>query len=101
MTKEEIYDSEIAPKLLEVAKLCERHKLGFCAAVEYEPYSLGRTVGYPEDASYAIRLVDWAAQSHGNADKLIRGMMNQGREHGHGSAYLRMLGVPEESGQQK
>lgn len=101
LTKEEIYDVEIAPKLLEIAKLCEQHKLGFAAGVEYEPFGLGSTVAYPVDASIAIRMVDWAVQSHGNADKLIRGMMNWGLKHGHNSVYLKMLGVPEEGGEQK
>lgn len=96
MTKEEIYDTEIAPKLLKIAKLCEKHKLGFAAAVEYEPFGLGRTVTYPADCSVAIRMVDWAVQSHGNVDSLIWGICRWAREKGHSSANLHILGIPEE-----
>lgn len=94
LTKEEIYDAEIAPKLLEIAKLCEQHKLGFVAAVEYAPFELGRTVTYPTESSVAIRTVDWAVQSHGNADSLIWAMCRWARKKGHGSANLTILGVP-------
>ena len=96
MTKEEIYDKQIAPKLLEIAKECERYELGFVAAVEYEPFGLGRTAVYPADASVAIRMVDWTAQSHGNVDALIFAMCRWARKYGHQSANLTVLGVPSE-----
>lgn len=95
MTKEEIYDQIIAPKLLEIGQLCQQHDLPFVAAVEYEPYSLGRTAYWDKGAGIAIKTVDWAVQSHGNGDTLIWAMMRYATEYGHASACLRILGVPE------
>jgi len=94
-TKEEFYDQVIAPKLLAIGKECQDNGLGFSAAVEYEPHSLGRTSCWPKDASFAIRLVDIAIQVHGNVDQLIWALMRHGRENGHSSVCLRILGVPE------
>lgn len=95
MTKEELYDQQVAPKLLELSKLCSGLGLPFVAAVEYAPYCIGRTVTLPVDSGIAILMVDLAAQAHGNADVLIMGMMRYSQMHGHQSACLRILGVPE------
>lgn len=94
-SKEALYDTLIAPRLLEIGKLCQDNALGFVAAVEYEPFSIGRTASWPEDSSLAIRLVDVAAKAHGNVDSLIWAIMRYARENGHSSACLHILGVPE------
>lgn len=93
-TKEEIYDTEIAPRLLEIGKMCQERGLGFSAAVEYAPHTLGRTTTIPADASYAIRMVDAAIQSYGNLDLFLRAVIRYAHQHGHESAYLTILKVP-------
>lgn len=93
-TKEEIYDAEIAPRLLEIGKMCQERGLGFSAAVEYEPFSLGRTLALPGESSIAIRMVDAAVQAHGNIDSFLRAVIKYAHQHGHGSIYLTILGVP-------
>lgn len=93
-TKEEVYDTEIAPRLLEIGEMCQERGLGFSAAVEYEPFGLGRTLALPPDSSVAIRMVDAAAQAHGNIDSFLRAMIRYAQQHGHESSYLTILGVP-------
>lgn len=43
MTKEEIYDAEIAPKLREVAELCRKHGFPITTVVEWSPEDWGTT----------------------------------------------------------
>lgn len=93
-TKEEIYDTEIAPRLLEIGELCQERGLGFSAAVEYEPFGLGRTLALPGKSSIAIRMVDAAVQAHGNLDSFLRAVIKHAHQHGHESVYLTILGVP-------
>lgn len=44
MDNEQFYDEQIAPKLLELAKLCDEQGVGFAAYVEYEPDDVAATV---------------------------------------------------------
>lgn len=98
MSNEEIYDSEIAPKLLELCKRCQELGMSFVACVEYDAASagIGRTEFQMPDKggqlSAAQRLVHWAARSQGNIDKLFIACDRHGREHGHSSVYLQLLG---------
>lgn len=95
MTKEEIYDKEIAPKLLEVAELCRKHHLPLVAAVKYAPYAIARTALLGPSPGCAILTVDAAAQAHGNVDILIWWIKSYGRKHGHQSVELKLMGIPE------
>lgn len=96
--KEAIYDAEIAPELLKLAKRCQELEMSFVACVEYDPSShgYGRTeFQMPDDKdklSAAQRLVHWAARCEGNIDKLFFTCDRHGQKHGHSSSYLRRLG---------
>jgi hypothetical protein len=98
MNKEKLYDEEIAPKLLELCKLAQKHGMSFVACVEYDPTNAGygRTEWQAPDEggklSAAQRLVHWAARSEGNIDRLMMAVDRHGREHGHSSIYLQMAG---------
>lgn len=98
MTKEEIYDSEIAPVLLKLVNRCQEVGMSFVACVEYDPANqgYGRTeFQMPDEGgklSAAQRLVHWAARSEGNIDKLMMACDKHGREHGHSSMYLQLAG---------
>lgn len=98
MTNEEIYDAEIAPELLKLCKRCQELGMSFVACVEYDAANqgIGRTeFQMPDEGgklSAAQRLVHWAARSQGNIDKLFMACDRHGREHGHSSMYLELLG---------
>lgn len=92
--RETFYDREIAPKLAEVAKLCEAHGMSLVANVEWGPRKGGVTIFETPDASAAHQIVRMAAMCNGNADSLIWGLMAHARKHGHTSACLFQLGVP-------
>lgn len=98
MTNEEIYDAEIAPELLKLGKRCQELGMSFLACVEYDPINMGigRTeFQMPDEVgklSAAQRLTHWAARSQGNIDKLFIACERHGREHGHSSVYLQLIG---------
>lgn len=98
MTNEEIYDTEIAPELLKLAKRCESLGMSFIASVEYDAANggIGRTdFQMPDEKdklSAAQRLTHWAARSQGNLDRLLFTCDKHGKEHGHSSIYLQMAG---------
>lgn len=93
---EDIYDAIIAPKLLELAKICHEHGMPFLATVEYAPGDYGTTADLPAEASRSLPM-DWAyiaARARGNADTMIGHMVRQAQKRGHGSVYMMQLGVP-------
>jgi len=98
MSNEEFYDVKIAPKLAELAKLCQDRKMSFLCSVEFDPENGGRgrtEVQMPDTAatlSAAQRLVHWAARCDGNIDRLFLTCDRHGHEHGHSSVYLYRLG---------
>lgn len=54
MTNKEWYDTEIAPKLLEIAQQCEAHGVSMIATVEYAPHEIGHTFTLQENAGLEI-----------------------------------------------
>lgn len=80
-----IYDDMIAPKLWECAKLCEEHGIAMVCYVDDQGESC-RTRTLPADASFAVRLVDLAAQAHGNVDSMMIALIRHAREHGPGTS---------------
>lgn len=70
LEREQIYDTVIAPKLKEVAELCEQHGMNFAATCEYDREYFGTTVVMP-DPSIAMRFIIWAIESKGNLDSFI------------------------------
>lgn len=91
---EQIYDEQIAPLLLKASKICEANGMSMLAEVEYEPGELGRTTSIQPDACLSLKLACVAAACKNNVDNLIFWIMRYGREHGHSSACLNVLGVP-------
>lgn len=98
MSNEEFYDKEIAPALKQLCDKCMEREMAFVACVEFDPENqgYGRTEYQPKDEagklSSAQRLVHWAARSAGNIDKLFMACDKHGREHGHSSMYLSLIG---------
>lgn len=68
---ESLYDKEIAPKLMELAKLCETNGIPFLACVEWEPGQVGRTEFMPDTATLSIQLPTFAARCDNNVDALF------------------------------
>ena len=90
--REAVYDAEIAPALMALAKRCEECGMSLVAEVEWNPDELagGRTIALAEGSSFAMRLVKLAADVKGNVDGLIIAL----RKHdptGGGSVFLRVL----------
>jgi hypothetical protein len=94
--REQLYDCEIAPALLELASKCQDNGLSLAAMVEWEPGETGRTAALAAGSGFGIRMVEAAIRASGNVDSLIFALMKYGREHGHSSACLQLL---ERSGQ--
>lgn len=93
---EAFYDSEIAPRLLEVARLCKEAGMPFVASVEYEPNCCGLTADHPNihDCGPSFRLARYAVFSRGNIDALITAIRRDDDRHANGetkSVYLRQL----------
>ena len=95
MTKEEIYDAEIAPMLLAACKRCQ--ELGFPMVASVDPGETGRTEFSPSHKgdtrpSAKQLLVHYAARFNGNIDAMLIQVVRDANEFGHGSAYIQMLG---------
>ena len=91
---EQIYDEQIAPKLLEVGKICEQHGLPLVAQVEYAPGDFGTTKFLPDNSSLLMKLMFVTAACGNNVDRLFMAIERHAREHGHSSVYLHRLGIP-------
>ena len=97
--REEFYDREIAPALKALAEKCEGADFSMIAVVEWQHGSTGSTMTVRTGSGIALKLVFWAAQASGNADKLIARMLQSAKEHGHNSVYLHMLELWAANGQ--
>ncbi len=94
MTNEQIYDEQIAPKLLALAKECEEAGLSLVATCEWLPGESGETAFINKEASFAVRMVHTAIKAHGNVDTMMFALVKYARQHGHSSIFLHRLGVP-------
>ncbi len=65
------YDTEIAPKLAELAKLCHARGMSFLAQVEYQPGDRAGTYFLTEDAGLAMRMVNLCCRTAPNVDNYI------------------------------
>lgn len=98
MNNEEIYDAEIAPELMRLAKRCEELGMSFVACVDFDPEcgGIGKTEFQAADErgklSAAQRLVHWAARCNGNIDRLFLTCDRHAQKHGHSSFYLSLCG---------
>lgn len=89
MSREDYYDKVIAPKLLEVGRLCEKKGMSMCAMVEYDEDQRAETVTVSKGASFAQRLATSAIQCRGNFDALFFAVKMHADAHGHSSVVLR------------
>jgi len=101
MNKEEFYDTEIAPGLLKLAKLCTANDMdiGFVATVEYNDEGcIASTSALSPSNSMPIRFMHKLSQciqdGQLNVDAFIMSLMNHAEKHGHSSIILSQLGVP-------
>ena len=91
---EEIYDAKIVPKLADLAGKCQSAGMSFLAMVEFAPGETGRTEYMTATPGMKMQIALMAARCNGNVDALIMGLMKYAEKHGHGSIFLKQLGVP-------
>lgn len=68
---EKLYDEVIAPKIMEVCKLCEQNGIPFVGLCEFERGEHGRTEYLPDSASLEMHIAAYAARCHANVDALM------------------------------
>ncbi|MBW2672247.1 MAG: hypothetical protein JRD89_02375 [Deltaproteobacteria bacterium] len=88
---EKLYDEKIAPKLLEIAELCEEAGLPMLATVWYDGKGSGTTRVFPAEPNPSFTLAYAAQQCHGNLDKLCFAIARQVPDEHNGSIVLRMM----------
>ena len=69
------YDTEIAPKLAELAKLCNARGMSFLAQVEYQPGDRAGTYFLTEDAGLAMQMAYICARTAPNVDSYFINLM--------------------------
>lgn len=95
---EDWYDSEIAPKLRELADKCHAQGMSFVAAVEYEPGSRGGTYWLTKDAGLEMIMIQHCAKTAPNIDGYVIGLARYCDEKGinmGASLIMRQLGKRE------
>jgi len=73
--KEDFYDGEIAPVLLDLANKCAERGLHFLAQVEYEPGEFGLTHKFADDPHLAMIMLALCARAKHNVDSYLIGLM--------------------------
>ena len=81
MTEAE-YDSIIAPKLMEIGKLCEEHGLSMVASVEYEHGKRGTTRVIGGDSGLAMVMLAMCDHAGENVDAFMINLMRHCNKHG-------------------
>ena len=94
--KERLYDEQIAPELLRLAKLCQENGLSIIAQVEWAPDQTARTAALAADSSFHMKLMHYTSQVRGNVDQLFFTLARDCRENRrpHSSIVMSQLGVP-------
>lgn len=94
---EEVYDTLVAPKLLEVAKICKEHGIPFVAAVQFDGgpsgEGVGKTFQIPPGAKLSadMAFIHFAAKCRANYDSFTNALLRFfGNDPGE-SLYLHML----------
>ena len=88
---EQVFDSEIGPALLALAKKCEDLGMPFIAVCQYKNEGTSHTAYVPEGSDPLVRMAYYAAQSKGNVDTLVAAIRRDGEKHGHDSIVLSLL----------
>lgn len=70
MDNETFYDTQIAPELARLARLCADQGMSFLAAVEYAPGDIGET-RLLVTPSWSLELAALAIMAQGNLDRLV------------------------------
>jgi len=99
--REDFYDREVAPVLMDIAKKCQDNGLSITTMVEWDPGETGRTAALTAEAGFGIRMAEAAMQARGNVDSLIGAIMGYAKDRGHSSVFLKQLGVPLTNGDRK
>lgn len=82
MTNEEWYDTEIAPKLAELANLCGDRGMSFLSVVEYEPGSRSTTQRATGNTGLEMTMIAHCAKTAPNIDGYVIGLARYCRENG-------------------
>ena len=77
---EKVYDNEIAPKLLEIAKMCETEGIPFLAIVEWTPGKIGRTELQTNNECIEMVMIRRCAKTVPNIDSYIIGLSRYAKE---------------------
>ena len=80
MTTEKIYDNEIAPKLLEISKICETHKIPFLAVVEWAAGKIGSTSLQTPNEGLEMTMIRHCAKTAPNIDGYYFGLSRYANE---------------------
>lgn len=71
---EQVYDEQIAPRLVEIAELCIAAGMSFLATVEYEPTKRATTRVIGPDSCLAMVMQSHCANTAPNIDSYIIGL---------------------------
>ncbi len=93
--REQFYDRDIAPKLLELALACESNGISMACVADFGGETSSTTVTLQAGSPVWIRLVYVAMRARENVDALFFAIMKHAREHGHNSIMLSQLGIPQ------
>ena len=80
MDTEKIYDKEIAPKLLEIAKICKEYGFPFLAVVEYAINKIGRTEIATHDECLKMTMIRHCTKTAPNIDAYLIGLIKWAKE---------------------
>ena len=78
--KEDFYDTEVAPALLDLANKCAERGLHFLAQVEYGPGEFGLTHKFADDPHLAMIMLALCARAKHNIDSFIIGLLRYANE---------------------
>ena len=91
LNNEKLYEKEISPRLLEIARKCEDAGMSFVAVCEYIPNKHEQTLTLREKTSPSMRLARYGVQCQGNVDLMISALLKDAKKYGHNSIYLSLI----------
>ena len=80
MGNEKVYDEQIAPKLLEIGKICEKHKIPFVAVAEWGKGKIGQTSVNILDECLAMLMIKHCIKTAPNIDSYVMGLIKHAKE---------------------
>jgi len=104
LSKEQIYDQQIAPLMSQIAEICQQHEINLQATFflrqennqTEEIDEIWYTTELSSNAPAGIRLMGYLAASRGNLDKFLIKCLRDSALHGHQSVFLQTLGIESE-----